>query len=213
MVSTITKDRSAMMKAFHCLFRIYCCSICCAAFAFTARRPLWRNASSFSVFAGTQSESKSIGATGKYLNTLTMRDLSASYWFKVGQKVRVVDDVYKAGANLRDRQGTVVETFEKCQVDPTCCCAEQVDVGMAVRVEFPGSESDERESGSFVHYFAEDELLEVKEAQPQQSPQVAFDGQSCVAFKLDHLKMGQQAQRLAAFEASRKEDSSNNNDL
>jgi hypothetical protein len=26
---------------------------------------------------------------------------------------------------------------------------------------------------------------------------------SCVAFKLDQLKMGQQAQRLAAFEASR----------
>lgn len=31
-----------------------------------------------------------------------------------------------------------------------------------------------------------------------------FDGMSCVAFKLDRLQMGQQAQRLAAYEASKK---------
>ena len=144
-----------------------------------------------------------------------MRDLSASYWFKVGQQVKVVDDVYKAGANLRGRQGTVISTFEKCDVDPTCCCAEQVDLGMAVQVEFSGSETDETniEGMTFVHYFAEDELLEVKEEhqpQPQQSSSsssLPFDGQSCVAFKLDHLKMGQQAQRIAAFEASQEQES------
>ena len=145
-----------------------------------------------------------------------MRDLSASYWFKVGQQVKVVDDVYKAGANLRGRQGTVISTFEKCDVDPTCCCAEQVDLGMAVQVEFSGSKTDETnniEGMKFVHYFAEDELLEVKEEaqpQPQQSSSsssLPFDGQSCVAFKLDHLKMGQQAQRIAAFEASQEQES------
>jgi hypothetical protein len=134
--------------------------------------------------------------------TLSMRDVSASYWFQVGDSVKVVDDVTKAGINLRHRIGTVLETWEKCDVDPTCCCAEQVDMGMAVRVEFSGTEQDETSSASstFYHYFAEAELLKVEEnvANP-----VAFDGMSCTSFKLDQLKMGHQAQRLAAFEASR----------
>jgi hypothetical protein len=138
-----------------------------------------------------------------------MRDLSASYWFSVGDSVKVVDDVSKAGVNLRNRQGTVVQTWEKCDVDPTCCCAEQVDLGMAVRVEFQGTEVDENVVGSsFYHYFAESELLQfqnqpVAVVDEEDAPPVAFDGMSCVAFKLDQLKMGQQAQRLAAFEASR----------
>jgi hypothetical protein len=75
-------------------------------------------------------------------------------------------------------------------------------MGMAVRVEFSGTEQDETSSASstFYHYFAEAELLKVEEnvANP-----VAFDGMSCTSFKLDQLKMGHQAQRLAAFEASR----------
>lgn len=134
--------------------------------------------------------------------TIAMRDVSASYWFSVGDSVKVVDDVTKAGINLRHRVGKVVETWEKCDVDPTCCCAEQVDTGMAVRVEFSGTEEDETASAtSFYHYFAEDELLKVEE---NGASSVAFDGISCTAFKLDQLKMGQQAQRIAAFEESRK---------
>ena len=43
--------------------------------------------------------------------------------------MRVVDDVEKAGINLRGRVGTVKETWTKCKVDPTCCCAEFVDDG------------------------------------------------------------------------------------
>ena len=35
------------------------------------------------------------------------------------------------------------------------------------------------------------------------SSPIAFDGMSCKAFKLEKLSMGQQAQRLVAFEASR----------
>lgn len=134
-----------------------------------------------------------------------MRDRSASYWFQVGQSVQVVDDVTKAGSNLRNRIGKVVETWEKCDVDPTCCCAEQVDTGMAVRVEFQGTEQKESSDGSFYHYFAEDELEKVEEPTiiVAVDSQVAFDGMSCKAFKLERLQMGQQAQRLAAFEASR----------
>eukprot|EP00980_Cylindrotheca_fusiformis_P003167 scaffold721_cov131-Cylindrotheca_fusiformis.AAC.57 len=138
-----------------------------------------------------------------------MRDASASYWFSVGDSVKVVEDVDKSGVNLRQRVGKVVETWEKCDVDPTCCCAEQVDTDMAVRVEFPGTEEDEMSSGtSFYHYFAEGELLKVDVS----SNSVAFDGMSCKAFKLDQLKMGQQAQRLAKFEASKKESLSSDED-
>ena len=95
-----------------------------------------------------------------------MRDLSASYWFSVGDSVRVVaDDVEKAGVNLQDRVGKVVQTWEKCDVDPTCCCAEQVDPNMAVRVEFEGTEADPTMAGtSFMHYFGEAELIKVKHA-------------------------------------------------
>ena len=95
---------------------------------------------------------------------LTMRDASASYWFKVGDSVKVVDDVSKSGVNLRNRVGRVIETWEKCDVDPTCCCAEQVDIGMAVRVEFSGTELNaEAEGSSFKHYFAEAELETIQQ--------------------------------------------------
>lgn len=136
-------------------------------------------------------------------NTLIMRDASASYWFKVGDTVKVIDDVYKSQVNLKNRIGRVIETWEKCDVDPTCCCAEQVDIGMAVRVEFTGTEANANDVGSsFVHYFAEAEL---EKEQTMTTDSVAFDGMTCTAFKLEHLKMGKQQQRLAEFEATRKE--------
>ena len=116
-----------------------------------------------------------------------MRDRSSSYWFSVGDRVTVVGDVWTGGGstaaasatndknhtNLKGRIGTVVETWEKCDVDPTCCCAEQVDTDMAVRVLFNdddddgggGTETDNEKketaagaASSFYYYFAEDEL-------------------------------------------------------
>jgi hypothetical protein len=80
----------------------------------------------------------------------------------------IVDDVEKSGVNLQRRVGRVTETWEKCDVDPTCCCAEQVDLGMAIQVEFPGplsgcdhvdSDGDGASESSFSHYFAEEELI------------------------------------------------------
>jgi hypothetical protein len=143
---------------------------------------------------------------------LTMRDHSASYLFEVGDTVKVVDDVIKAGSNLRERQGVVVQTWEKCDVDPTCCCAEQVDLGMAVRVEFQGSEQATDEEGSFYHYFAEEELIKQAVAKEETKvviqdvsgdSQIAFDGMSCKAFKLDQLQLDKKPRKLASFEPSR----------
>ena len=42
---------------------------------------------------------------------------------KTGDKVKVVSSVMKGGFDLNGREGVVIETWEKCDVDPTCCCA------------------------------------------------------------------------------------------
>lgn len=110
-----------------------------------------------------------------------MKDNSAAYWFTTGDIVKVVDDVVKAGYNLKGRHGKVMTTWEKCSVDPTCCCAEWVDTGMSIRVEFQGTEKTEKGEGSFMHYFAEEELLKVKEETSAKIgvDVVPFDGMSC----------------------------------
>jgi len=145
--------------------------------------------------------------------TLQMRDASSANWFKVGDRVRVVEDVEKAGVNLKGKVGCVVETWEKCDVDPTCCCAEFVDTGFAVHVKFeatniPGGRD------SFIHFFAEDELLKVKEEKVVSDEDTekefgesgvtsAFDGMSCKAFKLDQLESsGQKPRSIFGYDPS-----------
>ena len=41
-----------------------------------------------------------------------------------GAWVLVTDDVVSGGVKLKGMQGKVVYAWEKCEVDPTCCCAE-----------------------------------------------------------------------------------------
>ena len=102
---------------------------------------------------------------------LVLHDRSATTWFRVGDTVVVVEDVFLGnGQNIRGKQGKVLETWEKCEVDPTCCCAEQVDTDMAVRVQFFGADDDndnddannvdsnKSTDDTFTYYFAENEL-------------------------------------------------------
>lgn len=135
-----------------------------------------------------------------------MGDHSSATLFQVGDTVTVVEDVFKAGTNLNGRSGMVIETWEKCDVDPTCCCAEMVDEGMAVHVKFDVEDDGDGlfANDTFVHYFAESELIEKKSDDRDNAP-VAFDGLSCKAFKLNKLSMGEQAKRIAAFEESQRE--------
>ena len=157
-----------------------------------------------------------------------MKDLSSAYWFNVGDNVQVTSSVTKAGIDLKGRVGEVIQTWEKCEVDPTCCCAEFVDDNFAVTVKFQGTCRLEPTTGTgsedgfikgvdtFTHYFNEEELLKVNDRKDEDThtkkdtsdelSSVAFDGLSCKAFKLDQLKMGQQAQRIAAYEASQSQD-------
>lgn len=134
-----------------------------------------------------------------------MRDASASYWFRINDRVQVIDDFIKGGVSLRGMQGQVVETWEKCDVDPTCCCAEQVDTNMAVRVEFSASllTDSTDESSSFFHYFAEDELVKVMDDAKiaDANSNQPFNGMSCTAFKLEQLKSSR-PRKIASFDPS-----------
>ena len=105
-----------------------------------------------------------------------MRDLSSANVFQIGAKVKVVSSVMKAGVDLKGRMGIVQESWEKCEVDPTCCCAEFVDENFAVMVKFDGPIDDDMGVNAtssslpiiglddyFTHYFAEEELLHIKD--------------------------------------------------
>jgi hypothetical protein len=138
--------------------------------------------------------------------SLSMVDRSSATRFCVGDAVTVVEEVAKAGKSLRGLSGVVVETWEKCDVDPTCCCAEWVDESLSIRVRFAASQDAGNglfTNDSFFHYFAESELLKKKENLAGDVEVVAFDGLSCKAFKLEKLSMGHQAKRIAAFEETR----------
>jgi hypothetical protein len=123
---------------------------------------------------------------GRKLGTrcaITMRDRSSSYWFCSGDRVEVIEDVTKAAYNLKGRVGVVVESWEKCDVDPTCCCAEQVEDDLAVRVKFLGTERNGDDKGSFEYGFNENELRKVAK-----ESSLPFDGMSCKAFKLEQME-------------------------
>ena len=45
----------------------------------------------------------------KHATTLVMRDASCAYWFKTGDRVKVVENVMKAGQNLKGKFGSVTE--------------------------------------------------------------------------------------------------------
>jgi hypothetical protein len=101
-----------------------------------------------------------------------MHDRSSANWFTVGDSVRVIESVPKGQMELKGRVGTVIQTWEKCDVDPTCCCAEFVDDVFAVRVRFDTSHEISRlkegdQEGEFMHYFAEREIVKINKSQTE----------------------------------------------
>ena len=97
-------------------------------------------------------------------------DHSSATLFEVGDTVTVIDDIMKGNRNLNGMSGQVTFTWEKCDVDPTCCCAEWVDEGLSVHVKFNVDDENNKEEGeslfandTFIHYFAESELVKKKD--------------------------------------------------
>ena len=98
-----------------------------------------------------------------------MRDAStASVFFSVGDKVRIIKDVWHRPQSLPsfnsiDLEGTVCEVWEKCEVDPHCCCAE-LAFDAPIQVRFLGNQyiSD---IDNWTAHFAMDEIQVVKKSE------------------------------------------------
>lgn len=96
-------------------------------------------------------------------NSILMRDGStASVFFAIGDKVRIIKDVWHHPKSLPSFTsikmiGTVCDIWEKCEVDPHCCCAE-LAFDAPVQVRFAGSQYD-ADTDNWTAHFALDEIL------------------------------------------------------
>jgi hypothetical protein len=96
-------------------------------------------------------------------NSILMRDGStASVFFAIGDKVRIIKDVWHHPKSLPPFTsikmiGTVCDIWEKCEVDPHCCCAE-LAFDAPVQVRFAGSQYD-ADTDNWTAHFALDEIL------------------------------------------------------
>jgi len=88
-----------------------------------------------------------------------MRDGStASVFFKVGDRVKIVKDVFVVNPegsriSTKGMEGIVSDIWEKCEVDPHCCCAEQA-FDAPFRVDFATNLT----MASFYGLYADDEI-------------------------------------------------------
>jgi hypothetical protein len=98
-----------------------------------------------------------------------MRDAStASVFFSVGDKVRIIKDVWHRPQSLPsfnsiDLEGTVCEVWEKCEVDPHCCCAE-LAFDAPIQVRFLGNQYSS-DIDNWTAHFAMDEIQVVKKSE------------------------------------------------
>ena len=86
-----------------------------------------------------------------------MRDSSSVTWLKNNDRVVVTESVLSRGEDLKGRTGTVTMVWEKCEVDPHCCCAELAEEDVAVHVDLDPPDARP-------YYFAEHELAKVAAA-------------------------------------------------
>ena len=87
-----------------------------------------------------------------------MKDASAVTYFRNGDEDRSWRRGDPEGVEARRAAGRCVDVWEKCEVDPTCCCAEQVEEAHAVTVEFQPFLLGE----GYRYWFDEDELRKVR---------------------------------------------------
>ena len=96
---------------------------------------------------------------------LLMRDGStAAVFFAIGDKVCVTNDVIHNPKGLpsfssKGLIGSIKDIWEKCEVDPHCCCAE-LAFEAPIEVEFTGSQYDPSLS-KWTGFFAPDEIKKV----------------------------------------------------
>ena len=95
-------------------------------------------------------------------SSIIMKDSStASVYFSIGNKVRIVKDVFHTPHNMTSfsslgMEGVICSVWDKCEVDPFCCCAE-LAYDAPIEVKFAGSRYDPSKESWNAH-FALDEL-------------------------------------------------------
>mmetsp|Transcript_68872 Transcript_68872/g.164312 ORF Transcript_68872/g.164312 Transcript_68872/m.164312 type:complete len:167 (+) Transcript_68872:20-520(+) len=98
-----------------------------------------------------------------------MKDHSSVTEFSANDRVEVTAELSTRGGALKGMVGTIVETWEKCEVDPICCCAENGMEEASVEVSFTAPEmgdafsrfdlsEKERAQGRFSSFFSAEEL-------------------------------------------------------
>jgi uncharacterized Zn ribbon protein len=89
-----------------------------------------------------------------------------------GDRVCVDADVTVKGTNTRGWEGTVVEVWTGCEVDPACCCNElATDAAIWVQLEAPPAAADNEDPTPLtVGMFDPDELQVVKSSYGQIQP-------------------------------------------
>ena len=96
---------------------------------------------------------------------LFMRDGStASTYFDVGDKVRIVMDVWhkpqtQAPFSSKDLEGVILSVWQKCEVDPSCCCAE-LAFDAPIEVQFQGNQYDAN-ARTWTAHFALNEIQRI----------------------------------------------------
>ena len=97
--------------------------------------------------------------------SITMRDgSSAAVYFQIGDMVKITADVIHSPKNKpafssKGLEGRIKDIWEKCEVDPHCCCAE-LATDAPIEVEF-NNDLYYESGGIWTGHFAADEIQQV----------------------------------------------------
>lgn len=122
--------------------------------------------SSFSTNCRANCRAKTIDRS----SALSMKDSStADAYFQVGNRVRVIANVQHNPINSEKfssygYEGIVTSVWEKCEVDPHCCCAEMA-FDAPIEVTFTNNKgvtaTEDTTEGSWKAYYALDEIVKI----------------------------------------------------
>jgi hypothetical protein len=100
--------------------------------------------------------------------SMFMRDGStAAVYFQIGDKVKITEDVMhqpksKPAFSSKGLEGRIKDIWEKCEIDPHCCCAElATDAPIEVEFENDLYYGTGENNGIWTGHFAADEIQKV----------------------------------------------------
>ena len=102
--------------------------------------------------------------------SMHMRDGStAAVYFQIGDRVKITEDVMHRPKDMpvfssKGLEGRIKDIWEKCEVDPHCCCAElATDAPIEVEFENDLYYGSGQNGGIWTGHFAADEIQKVSD--------------------------------------------------